>query len=134
MADLNRNETSSLISADKVEGTAVFNTQGQKLGTVDKLMIDKARGNVEYAVMSFGGFLGMGQKRHPLPWESLEYSTDQGGYIVNMSKEQLENAPSYDQGDESWLSSNDQRDSIYSYYGVTPQPRSGAGASSTARH
>jgi hypothetical protein len=134
MAELGRNETPGLISADKVQGTSVYNAQGDKLGTVDKLMIDKVRGNVEYAVMSFGGFLGMGEKRHPLPWDSLDYSTDQGGYVVNMSKTQLENAPAYDVDDESWLSSNDQRDSIYSYYGVTPQPRASTMSTGATRH
>jgi hypothetical protein len=58
---------SGLISSSKVEGTAVFNVEGEKLGSVDCLMIDKQSGQVAYAVMSFGGFLGLGEKRHPVP-------------------------------------------------------------------
>jgi hypothetical protein len=72
-------ETSDLISSDKVEGTAVYNRQGEKLGSIYTLMIDKISGKVVYAVMSFGGFLGIGDRYHPLPWSVLKYDTRQGG-------------------------------------------------------
>src|SRR5215475_12808852 len=80
----------SLIAAEKVEGTNVYNLQGEKLGTVDDIMIDKVSGRAIYAVMSFGGFLGMGEKQHPLPWSSLKYDERQGGYVVNLDKTMLE--------------------------------------------
>jgi sporulation protein YlmC with PRC-barrel domain len=67
-------ETSTLISSDKVEGTAVYNREGEKVGSIHTLMIDKASGKVAYAVMSFGGFLGIGDRYHPLPWSVLDYS------------------------------------------------------------
>ena len=67
MTNIESNETANLIAADKVEGTAVYNAKGDKLGTVHDVMLDKRGGNVAYAVMSFGGFLGMGEKTHPLP-------------------------------------------------------------------
>ena len=89
------NETSDLIASDKVEGTAVYNTAGDRLGTVHNFMVGKRSGKVAYAVMSFGGFLGIGESYHPLPWEVLTYDTQKGGYVVNLSREQLEGAPRY---------------------------------------
>ena len=88
-------ETSYLIASDKVEGTAVYNRQGERLGTVYNFMVNKRSGQVAYAVLSFGSFLGMGGSYHPLPWNQLTYDTNQGGYVVNLSREQLEGAPSY---------------------------------------
>ena len=86
----------SLIAAEKVEGTDVYNLQGDKLGTVDDIMLDKVSGKAIYAIMSFGGFLGIGEKYHPLPWSTLKYDESKGGYIVNLDKKILENAPTYD--------------------------------------
>ena len=88
-------ETSRLIASDKVEGTAVYNRQGERLGSVDNFMVDKRSGQVEYAVMSFGGFLGIGDSYHPLPWKSLKYDTSMGGYVVDLDKNRLQGAPSY---------------------------------------
>ena|SRR5690348_564846 len=82
MADVTKITSGTLIAAEKVEGTNVYNPQGEKLGTVDDIMIDKISGRAIYAVMSFGGFLGMGEKQHPLPWSSLKYDERQGGYVV----------------------------------------------------
>ena len=90
----------SLIAADKVSGTKVYNPAGENLGTVDDIMIDKASGRAIYAVMSFGGFLGMGEKFHPLPWATLKYDAQKGGYVVNLDKKVLEGAPSYDRGSQ----------------------------------
>ena len=85
----------SLISADRVEGTAVFNTQGEKLGHVEDVMLHKVSGKVAYAVVSCGGFLGMGEKYLPMPWSLLTYDTDKNGYVVDLDKSKLENAPHY---------------------------------------
>jgi hypothetical protein len=87
-----------LIAADKVKGTDVYNPAGDSLGTIDDIMIDKASGRSIYAVMSFGGFLGLGEKYHPLPWSILKYNEDKGGYAINLDKKILESAPSYDRG------------------------------------
>src|SRR4249919_4404508 len=84
-----------MIAASKVNGTTVYNTAGEKLGSVYDVMIDKRSGNAEYAIMSFGGFLGIGDSYHPLPWKSLTYDTDQGGYAVDLDRPRLEGAPSY---------------------------------------
>jgi sporulation protein YlmC with PRC-barrel domain len=88
-------ETDRLISSDKVEDTTVYNSNGERLGKVDHLMIDKYTGQVAYAVMSFGGFLGIGENYHPLPWKMLTYNTRFGGYVVNIDRNRLENAPGY---------------------------------------
>ena len=87
-------ETDRLIASDKVEGTAVYNRQGEHLGTVHNFMVDKSTGQVAYAVMSFGGFLGMGESYHPLPWRVLNYDTRQGGFVIDLDR-RLEKAPSY---------------------------------------
>ena len=99
---LEKRETSELISADKVEGTAVYNRRGEKLGSVERVMIDKISGKVSYAVMSFGGFLGIGDRHHPLPWSVLHYDTDQGGYVVDLDKEKLEGAPTIASSDTNF--------------------------------
>lgn len=96
---IGQSETGSLIAASKVEGTSVYNRQGESLGTVYDLMIDKRSGKVAYAVMSFGGFLGMGQSYHPLPWEVLDYDEQQAGYVVDLNKERLQSAPYYGEND-----------------------------------
>jgi hypothetical protein len=93
-------ETDRLIASNKVEGTAVYNRQGEKLGSVYNFMVDKRSGRVEYAVMSFGGFLGMGDSYHPLPWNVLDYDTTQGGYVVDLDKRALQEGPSYKSGQE----------------------------------
>jgi sporulation protein YlmC with PRC-barrel domain len=93
----------SLIAADKVTGANVYNTAGETLGTVDDIMIDKVSGRAIYAVLSFGGFMGMGKKYNPLPWTALKYDEGKGGYVVSMDKKQLQDSPSYDsESNFSW--------------------------------
>ncbi len=96
------NETDRLISSDKVEGTAVYNRAGDRLGSVYTVMIDKVSGQVAYAVMSFGGFLGIAERYHPLPWKALTYDTGLGGYVVDVTREQLAAAPSYARDEAPW--------------------------------
>jgi hypothetical protein len=93
-------ETMNLISADKVVGTSVYNHQGESLGSVYGLMLNKLNGRVAYAIMSFGGFLGMGESYHPLPWRVLKYETSMGGYVVDLDRRRLESAPSYTRANE----------------------------------
>jgi sporulation protein YlmC with PRC-barrel domain len=92
-------ETNRLIASDKVEGTAVYNRQGERLGSVYNFMVDKRSGQVAYAVLSFGGFLGIGDSYYPLPWKSLKYDTGQGGYVVDLDKSRLQGAPSYERSE-----------------------------------
>jgi sporulation protein YlmC with PRC-barrel domain len=89
------NTASDVISSDNVEGTSVYNVAGEKLGSIDDLMIDKISGQVRYAVLEFGGFLGMGTDRYPIPWKVLKYSQEKGGYVVPLDKARLEKAPKY---------------------------------------
>ena len=93
-------ETSSLIASDMVEGTTVFDKQGDKLGTVLNFMVNKHSGQVEYAVMSFGGFLGLGESHYSVPWKKLKYVVARQGFVVDITKEQLELAPKHSRGDE----------------------------------
>lgn len=114
-----REETTTLISSEKVAGTDVYNTAGESLGEVHDVMIDKLSGRVAYAVMAFGGLLGMGVKYHPLPWSSLTYDTDKGGYVVNLSREQLEGAPVFaEDAEPQWDREYEKR--IHDYYGIVP--------------
>ena len=84
---------SSVISSDRVTGTAVFNPAGDSLGSIDYLVIDKRSGIVRHAVLEFGGIFGMGADRYPLPWSMLHYDLEKDGYVVPLEKEQLSQAP-----------------------------------------
>lgn len=109
---------SDIISADRVEGTDVYNTAGDKLGSIEDIMIDKRSGQVRYAVMEFGGFLGMGTDRYPIPWNMLDYDTGKDGYVVPLDKAKLEGAPSYrDDADRPEYDEPYSR-RVNSYYGV----------------
>lgn len=93
-------ETSRLIASNKVEGTAVYGRDGHRLGSIYNFMVDKLSGKVEYAVMRYGGMLGMGQRYYPLPWEILTYDTREGGYRIQMTERDLQDAPSFDRDTE----------------------------------
>lgn len=110
-------ETTRLIASDKVEGTPVYGRGGEHLGEVYNFMVDKVSGKVAYAVMSFGGFLGIGERYHPLPWGKLDYDPGLGGYVVDITREQLEGAPSYGRDETPWTNPQYGRD-VYGYYGV----------------
>lgn len=109
--------SNDVISSDRVEGTTVYNPAGDKLGTIDDLMIDKISGQVRYAVMEFGGFLGMGTDRYPIPWHMLKYDTSQDGYVVPLDKKQLDAAPRYSQ-DEVPEYDREYSTSVDRYYGL----------------
>lgn len=88
-------ETVRLIASNKVEGTPVFNDRGEELGAIHNFMVDKYTGQVAYAVMVCGGFLGLGGSHHPLPWRALKYEPKVGGYVVDADDQQLMKAPRY---------------------------------------
>jgi hypothetical protein len=113
-------ETTTLIAADKVQGTDVFNTGGDRLGSVHDLMIDKQTGQVAYAILSFGGFLGIGNSYHPLPWSLLKYNTNLGGYVVEIDESRLKDAPSYAAGTEPAWGDPEYEGRLHDYYGVAP--------------
>jgi len=109
----------TLITTDRVNGTPVFNLAGERIGTIDNLSIDKTSGQVIYALLSFGGFLGIGERFHPLPWKVLDYDAVREGYVVPLDKAQLQAAPSYTQDELEAFGAGDQtyRDRLFAYYG-----------------
>jgi hypothetical protein len=105
-----------LIESDRVEGTAVYDPSGNKIGSIRRLMIEKMGGKVAYAVMSFGGFLGMGEDEHTIPWNKLNYDTSLGGYRTDITEEQLRGAPAYSR-DRTYDWSDRQREKeLHDYY------------------
>ena len=118
-ADADIKETHDLIASDKVEGTKVYDPMGEHIGSIERILVEKRSGQVSYAVLSFGGFLGMGHEHYPLPWSKLNYDESLGGYRVDVTKAQLEGAPRYErEEDEYWTEENGRR--VYDYYGETP--------------
>jgi len=119
--DASVRETTRLISSDKVEGTAVRNSNGDKIGTIEHVMLDKRTGRIAYAAMSFGGFLGMGSEYRALPWSALRYNPSLDAYELNVTEDQLRNAPlattdffTAGVADQRW------EDDIHRHYRATP--------------
>ena len=108
------------ILASKVRGTPVYNDTGDKIGTVEDIVLDKQSNQILFAALGFGGVLGMGEKYYPVPWSMLDYSKDRGGYVVPLDKESIKRAPAYELKD---LTQHDGslgsiREQTYSYYNV----------------
>ncbi|MBR0691924.1 PRC-barrel domain-containing protein [Bradyrhizobium lablabi] len=115
---MGEDETGNLIGSDKVEGTAVYGADDRKIGSIERVMIDKVSGRVSYAVLGFGGILGLGNDHYPLPWQSLKYDTRLGGYVTGVTEDQLRNAPSYaSDRDWNWSDIAATR-TVNDYYGV----------------
>jgi sporulation protein YlmC with PRC-barrel domain len=112
-----KRETVSLIGSDKVQGTAVYDGDGEKIGSIERVMIQKISGKVSYAVLSFGGFLGIGDDYYPLPWPSLKYNVDLGGYQTMVPIERIQGAPKYARN-AAW--DWDATHGVDDYYGVVP--------------
>jgi hypothetical protein len=110
-------ETAGLIGSDKVEGTYVYDAKGEHIGSIERVMIDKRSGQVAYAVLSFGGFLGIGSDSYPIPWSSLHYDTSLGGYRLDVTEEQLQGAPKYT-GDRWDWDDRARGRTVYDYYGA----------------
>jgi sporulation protein YlmC with PRC-barrel domain len=113
-------EGHELISSRRVEGTPVYNREGERLGTIHSVMIEKRSGQVAYALLSFGGFLGIAGRAHPVPWDMLTYDLDRDGYVVDLTRDQLENAPTLrlDEADRPHDRSYDEE--VAGYYGRLP--------------
>jgi sporulation protein YlmC with PRC-barrel domain len=104
------------IRAKKVLGTKVTDLTGKKIGEIEDVVLDKRSNSILFAVVGFGGFLGMAEKYHPIPWASLDYNEAEGGYTVSFTKEQLQAAPA---GSIDELTRDDglaYRDRAYDYY------------------
>jgi len=111
----------SAILASRVKGTSVYNTTGDKIGTVEDVVLDKQSNQIMFAALGFGGVLGMGEKYYPVPWSLLDYSEDKGGYVVPLNKDTLDNAPAYELKDLTKHdgSLGDIRTQTYDYYKVS---------------
>ncbi|NJN27037.1 MAG: PRC-barrel domain containing protein [Cyclobacteriaceae bacterium] len=108
------------LSASSINGTSVVNNQGENLGNIKELMIDTNSGQISYVVLSFGGFLGLGDKYFAMPWEAFTIDTDKEEFILNVSKEKLEDAPGFDK--DAWPTNADHTylNSVYEHYGYAP--------------
>jgi hypothetical protein len=119
MPVLQNDQPASLVASDRVEGTPVYRSNGKRIGTIKRLMLDKRRGTVAYAVMSFGGFLGIGDAYYPLPWALLTYAEHPGGYQVDVTDEQLRGAPKFVQ--DNWdFGDRITEAELLAYYNVSP--------------
>jgi len=108
----------SLIESDRVEGTAVYDLDGHQIGSIRRLMIEKLGGRAIYAIMEFGGLLGMGRQEFAIPWSKLEYDTALEGYKTDVTQEQLKNAPEFSRnGNHDWSNEQSERD-LHDYYEV----------------
>ena len=108
------------IQASRVIGTDVFNTAGERIGSIEDVMLDKTSNNIMFAVIGFGGFLGIGEKYHAIPWSTLDYDPAHAGYVVPFTKEQLKAAPVHDINDLTDGDGTSVRDASYDYYRVPP--------------
>lgn len=115
-ATLARSESGDLIASDRVEGTNVYNRQGEKLGSIKNFMVGKRTGRVDYAVLKFGGLFGLNERNYPLPWDVLDYDTAQGGYVVDLDKDRLTDAPYYEADEPTYDRVYGER--VYGYYGL----------------
>jgi len=114
-------EMYGVVSASKIIGEAVVNRQDENLGKIHELVIDAKSGRLAYAVLSFGGFMGMGNKLFALPWSAFEFAATENKLILNVDKEKLKSAPGFEQ-DAKWPDFADRTwgNTIYSYYGYDP--------------
>ena len=116
-----KEQSHDLISSDRVEGTAVYGPDGDKIGSVKQLLITKRGGQVTDVIVSAGGFLGIGSELHSLPWSKFDYNTDLGGYQLDVTEEQLRNAPTFSGEEENERPyDRDYQTSVYEYWQVTP--------------
>lgn len=108
-----------VVESDRVEGTAVYSPDGHHIGTIKRLLIDKASGRVIYAVMTFGGFLGFGSHEHTIPWDKLKYDTRLEGYRTDITEEQLHSAPALHGDEEIWPDRRRERE-VHDYWRTPP--------------
>lgn len=120
------NPNFNLISTEDVEGAKVDDPTGNAIGEIDHLMIDQISGNIRYAVMSFGGFLGLGHSYFPLPWNAIRYDLDREGYIANVTEQQLKDAPEF--SDDNWMTDRDWETRWHQHFGAKPYWEEGAGS------
>lgn len=109
-----------LLSAGTLSGDKVKNTAGEDLGKIEEFMIDLDTGRIAYAVLSFGGILGMGNKLFAIPWQALKVDTEDHSFLLNVPKETLENAPGFNKDNWPDMSNVEWGTKVHSYYGYEP--------------
>ena len=109
-----------VMSAGSLTGGRVRNAAGEDLGKIEEIMLDVPTGRVAYAVLSFGGFLGMGNKLFAVPWEALTLNEQEPEFLLNINKQQLENAPGFDKDNWPDMADPNWGTEIYNYYGKRP--------------
>ncbi|GGY68146.1 hypothetical protein GCM10011613_10440 [Cellvibrio zantedeschiae] len=109
-----------LMGADTLNGNDVYNTYDEDLGDIKEIMLDVASGKIAYAVLSFGGILGLGEKLFAVPWKALKLDTENKRFILDVSKERLQNAPGFDKDDWPDMADTSWSDSIHNFYSVEP--------------
>ena len=114
------NESPTLIASDKVQGTAIYDDSGARLGVVEHVMLDKFQGRVAYVVVSFGGILGVGTEFHPVPWDHLRYDRALRGYVINLPRAQIIAAPSFPAEQTPWTDPSYERRVSEYYYSPFP--------------
>jgi sporulation protein YlmC with PRC-barrel domain len=107
-----------LMGADTLIGEDVYNRQDEDLGDIKEIMLDVRNGQVAYAVLSFGGWLGMGDKLFAVPWQALELDTVNKRFLLDVSKEHLKNAPGFDKDDWPDMASTEFNTELHSFYGT----------------
>lgn len=110
----------TLIASDRIEGTAVRRANGEKIGNIERLMIDKLTGNVSYAILSFGGFLGIGSNLLPLPWTRLKFNRRLDAYQLDIDDDELKRAPSFNANEDFDWGDRPQEEDLHRFYGVPP--------------
>ena len=113
MLDHDRNH--NLIASTEVNGTRVYGREGTHVGDIDHLIIDKKSGKIVYAIMSFGGFLGLGEEYHPIPWAALSYDTGKAGFVTDITEDQLKSAPPRN---DDWYHDRRWEEQTLAHYGV----------------
>ena len=106
---------SPFITSDRVNGTPVHGAGGTQIGVIDHLVIEKVSGRITYAVMSFGGFLGLGQDHYPIPWAALRYDPELGGYVTDITEDQLRAAP---ERPEDWVRDRRWEETAHAHFGL----------------
>ena len=109
-------QPSDLIASDKVEGATVYGADREQIGTIRRMMINKQSGEVVYAVLSFGGVLGIGDEQYPLPWSALRYDRSLGGYVTKLTQAQLRDAPKHLASEDWDWNDRGRSDALDAYY------------------
>ena len=117
---LKKDETVNLIASAKVKGTKIYNRAHEHVGEVEDIMIDKTSGNVAYAVVAFGGFLGLGETRRAVPWSVLRYDVNDDGYLADVDDSVLKGAPNEIPATGDYTRDLDWNTRVYSHFGVPP--------------